>query len=319
MISVIVPAYNAGLRMRDCIESILRQKIKSGFEVIVVDDGSQDITTDIVKLFKSVRLLRQNHKGPAAARNLGAKKSKGDIVVFTDSDCVADKNWLAEMVKPFSRKEIVGVQGAYKTQQKSLVAKFAQVEIEGRYEIMKRQRYIDFIGTYSAAYRKNIFTKFGGFDESFPIASGEDTDLSFRMSRAGLKMAFNPHAIIYHRHPDSMRKYLKQKFWRAYWRVLLYRKNKDKIVKESYTPQVLKIQIGLFYLALASVALTLAGISKPILPTGLFSLLLLSTARFSIFAAKRDLAVGLVSPILVLLRSIVFSFGLAYGMLRVKK
>lgn len=111
------------------------------------------------------------------------------------------------MIKPFENKDIVGVQGRYKTKQSEIVAKFAQYEIEERYERMRRSRYIDFIGSYSAAYKRGVFLSEGGFDESYPIASGEDPDLSFRLASKGYKMVLNNRALVYHHHPDSLYTY----------------------------------------------------------------------------------------------------------------
>ncbi|MBU1120666.1 glycosyltransferase family 2 protein, partial [Candidatus Micrarchaeota archaeon] len=134
MISVIIPTFNAEKTIKDCINSILKQKINEEIELIVVDDGSNDRTREIVKSFGGkAKLIEQKHKGPAAARNNGAKNAKGEIILFTDSDCVVGENWVDEMSKPLKEKEAVGVQGSYKTEQKELIARFIQIEIEERY------------------------------------------------------------------------------------------------------------------------------------------------------------------------------------------
>jgi len=174
--SVIIPVYNSEKTIGKCLDSLMNQTKKPD-EIIVVDDRSEDRTSGIVKIFKNVILLEKDHEGPAAARNLGAKKAKGDILLFIDSDCIADKNWVSEMVKPFKRKGTAGVQGIYETKQKGLISRFVQLEIEDRYDRMKKFETLDFVGSYSAGYRKRIFLEFKGFDESFPIASGEDPEL----------------------------------------------------------------------------------------------------------------------------------------------
>ena len=77
-----------------------------------------------------------------------------------------------------------------------------------------------------------------GFDESFPVANNEDTDLSYRIAAAGHVMVFNPDAVVSHlRHPDSLRRYIRQKFWRGYWRMIVYRRHPGKMVKDTYTPR----------------------------------------------------------------------------------
>lgn len=315
MISIIVPVYNGEKTIGECLNSLTNQTKKPD-EIIVVDDGSRDKTKDVVRKFKNVILVGQGHKGPASARNLGAKKAKGEILLFTDSDCIPEKNWVSEMTKPFKNKETVGVQGRYKTEQKGLISRFVQLEIEDRYDRMKTFENIDFVGSYSAGYRKRIFLKFGGFDESFPTASGEDPEFSFKLSKFENKMVFNDKAIVYHNHLDSLGAYLRQKFWRAYWRVLLYRKHPSKIKSETYTPQILKFQIFTFYLFI------LSAVFSVLIPPAIYfvafflAMLILSTLPFSYKNLKKDKIVGLSTPVISISRTIVFSLGLIYGVVK---
>ena len=154
----------------------MKNQSSKNYEIIVVDDGSKDNTLNIVKKFRGVKLIKQIHKGPASARNLGVKHSKGGVVLFTDADCVPNKDWINNMVQPFKDKKIVGVVGTYKTLNKdSLIARFTGYEIMERHKKLKKERYTDFIGTYSAAYKKIFFLKFGGFDEKFSTSYGEDS------------------------------------------------------------------------------------------------------------------------------------------------
>ena len=314
MISVIVPTFNGEETIADCLNSLLNQRCSCEYEIMVVNDGSSDRTSDIVKKYP-VKLLAQEHRGPAATRNLGAINTSGNILLFTDDDCVAEKNWIEEMVKPLENKEIVGVQGRYKTDQRSLIARFAQYEIEERYERMQKHKYIDFIGSYSAAYRRDVFLKEGGFDESFPIASGEDPDLSFRLAAKGHKMVFTPGAVVYHHHPDTLLKYLRQKFYRAYWRVALYRKNPKKAVRDSYTPQTLKIQLGFFYLFVFSLIYAIATRYWGIIIAAFF-LFFLPSLPLSLAILRKDKAVGAAAPFLIMLRSAALGIGMVSGMLR---
>lgn len=308
--SLIVPAYNSASTIGECIESLLGQR-GAEFEVIIVDDGSTDNTRETVEKYP-VRLLTQEHRGPAVARNFGARNAAGEILVFTDADCVADENWLAEMLKPFENPEIVGAQGRYKTRQLSLMARFAQYEIEDRYDRMAKHEYIDFIGSYSAAYRKEIFLKEKGFDESYPIASGEDPDLSFRLADKGYKMVFNSNAIVYHYHPDTLGRYLKQKFYRAYWRVAMYRKNPEKAVRDSYTPQALKVQLGFFYLLVFSLIYAIVARYWVIAILSFFLFFLVSLP-LSLAILNKDKVVGIFAPFLIMLRDAALGMGMVYG------
>jgi glycosyltransferase involved in cell wall biosynthesis len=315
MISIVIPVYNVEKTIGECLSSLIDQTRKPD-EIIVVDDGSKDLTKEIASKFKNVIFLEKEHKGPASARNFGAKKAKGEILLFTDSDCTLDKNWVSEMVKPFEDKETVGVQGRYETKQKGMIARFVQLEIEDRYERMKKFGNIDFIGSYSAGYRKRTFLESGGFDESFPIASGEDPELSFKLAKSGNKMVFNEKAIVYHNHVDSLPAYLKQKFWRAYWRVLLYRKHPRKIKSESYTPQSLKLKIILSYLFVLGILFSLFIPSVFYISLLFLLLLIILTLPLSYKIFRKDRKLGLISPFLLILRTFVFSVGLIIGVLR---
>lgn len=314
--SIIIPVFNGEKTIKECLESLLNQQGKKNYEIIVVDDGSTDSTSEIAKKFSGkIKYIFQKNVGPAKARNNGAKNARGEMLVFIDSDCIAEKNWLEEMLKPFSDSEVKGVQGSYKTKQRDIIARFAQIEIEERYKKMSKKSSIDFIGSYSAAYRKEIFDKAGGFDERFPVASGEDPELSYKLAKSGNKLVFNPNAIVYHAHPNSLGDYLKNKFSRAYWRVLLYGKHKDKIISDSYTTQALKIQILLAALLFLSAVGWALNLLPPLLAIVIFAALILSFAPFTAFALKRDFGVGIIAMPVMFLRSIVFGAGLFLGVI----
>ena len=314
--SVIVPVYNGEETIVQCVESALKQNFEGEYEVIVVNDGSTDQTEARVKKSKDVKLISQPNKGPAAARNRGALEAKGEFIVFMDDDCAAEKDWLREMLKPFADQEVVGVQGRYKNAQKEFIAQLIQLEIEERYEKLKKQKYVDHIGTYSAAYRRETFLAVKGFDEKFPIASGEDIDLSYRLAERGHKLVFNWNAIVWHQHPVSVLHYYQVKFWRAYWRVRMYSKHKQKIMQDSYTSQNVKLQIGLcyvFFVGLGGLFFT----SKARFIVVLTALAwVVSILKFWRFALRKRPLVGIISPVFLALRTFVFAAGFAYGVFR---
>lgn len=315
MISVIIPVYNGEKTIGACLSALHEQTLKPD-EIIVVDDGSSDGTKETIKKSRATILLEQNHKGPASARNAGAKRAKGSILLFTDADCIPDKDWVNEMADSFKNKDITGVQGRYKTMQKNSMARFVQLEIEDRYDRMRKRKHIDFIGSYAAGYRKDVFLEFGGFDESFSMASGEDPDISFKLAAAGHKMVFNENAVVYHNHVSSLGAYMKQKFWRAYWRVHLYKKHPDKIAGESYTPQTLKIQIFLLIAVFSSLAMTLLYSQLLIISVISTILLLASTLPLTFKNMKKSFVAGLITPFISIMRTIVFALGLACGVLK---
>ncbi|MBI2598327.1 MAG: glycosyltransferase family 2 protein, partial [Candidatus Diapherotrites archaeon] len=226
-----------------------------------------------------------------------------------------------EMVKPFSDPEVIGVQGAYKTKQKEFCARFIQLEIEDRYEKIMKSKKIDWMGSYSAAYRRDAFFEVQGYDESFPTASGEDPELSFKLAKKGYKLAFNPNAIVFHKHDTSFFDYFKKKFFRAYWRVLLYKKHSDKMIKDSYTPQVLKLQIILFYLFIIFPVLgvLVLNLETQLIMKGEMTILFLgflTTLPFLIKAMQKDIALAAISPFIFCIRAAAFGTGLMAGIIK---
>ncbi len=312
-ISIIIPTFNSAKVLVRCLESLSNQTINNkNYEVIVVDDGSNDNTKEVVAKYP-VRYIYQHNRGPAAARNNGVMNAEGSIILFTDADCEPQPNWIEEMIKPMDNPQIAGVKGAYKTQQKEIVARLVQIEYEHKYERMKKFKYIDFIDTYSAGYRKEIFLKYNGFDERYPKASVEDQEFSFRLSHDGHKMVFNPDAIVFHRHSDNLLDYLKKKYKIAFWKAFLLKRHPEKIKTDTHTPQSLKIQM---LLSLCTI-LGFAGIFyKPLYHLSAFSLIsfLISCIPFVLFSMKRDPAVAFVSPVILFLRSLALSLGLGIGM-----
>jgi len=108
-VSVVIPVYNEEKVIGECLESLFEQT-GSDFEVIVVDDGSTDSTPTLLSEIKNPNLhvLKQDHKGPAAARNLGASRAKGDVLVFVDADMTFDKRFLLELCEPIVDGKIKG-------------------------------------------------------------------------------------------------------------------------------------------------------------------------------------------------------------------
>ncbi|RJQ53096.1 MAG: glycosyltransferase [Nitrospiraceae bacterium] len=322
MVSVIVPAYNAEKTLAGCLDSLTRQDYRGRYEVIVVDDGSTDSTARIAAGYSVAKLVRQENAGPSSARNKGAAAAEGEIILFTDSDCMPEPDWISEMLRPFNENpEIVGVKGAYKTRQKELAARFVQIEYEDKYAYMMRNKYIDFIDTYSAGFKKAVFLEMEGYDTEFPVACAEDIELSYRLSRRGYRMIFNPAAIVYHIHPDRLTGYLKKKYKFAYWRMLALRKNPGKSLKDSHTPQMMKLQLLFPPLIIGSAIPALLS-DKHLYLSGFILLVLLfgiTTASFTVRTLKRDFTVGLLSPALLFCRAAAQFSGVLSGIIYISK
>ncbi|MBU2634011.1 MAG: glycosyltransferase family 2 protein [Nanoarchaeota archaeon] len=186
-ISVIVATYNRKELLKKLIDSLLNQNYED-YEIIIVDDGSNDGTKEMLNGIKNKKLkfITQENLYPAVARNNGVKISKGEIIVFTDDDCIANKNWLKEIKKCFEEnKDIIAVEG--KTTSFDTTPFTKQVINE------KGRRY----ATCNMAVYKKTFLEINGFDEDYPFGTLEDQDLAARILREG-KIKFCDRAIIVH-------------------------------------------------------------------------------------------------------------------------
>lgn len=317
--SVIIPVYNGEKTISACVQSLLDQNInRDRYEIIVMDDGSMDKTREKTTVYTQVRYMYQENSGPAVARNNAVKIANGEIVLFIDADCEASRDWILEMTKPFVTSEIVGTKGAYRTKQDEWVARIVQMEYEMKYERMKRERYIDFIDTYSAAFRREVFIKTGGFDTTFPCASVEDQEFSFRLSGLGYKMVFNPDAIVYHLHSSSIPAYCKKKFKIAFWKISVLERHPGKILRDSHTPQTLKFEIFFAYLAIILFFASVFVVSRIFLFSGSFFLVIFIFLAIveikSVFL--HDLRLSVLSIFLLFLRSLALGSGLICGIIR---
>ncbi len=249
MFSVVVPALNAAATLPALLAALRAQTIPATeYEVIVVDDGSSDDSAQVASAL-GARVVRQAHRGPSAARNLGVSAARGEVMLFTDADCQPAVDWIEQMQLSLCDRTVAGVKGAYATQQREWTARLAQLEFEERYERLAHSGVIDFVDTHSLALRKSVLLEVGGYDAL--VLNNEDVDLSYRLAARGFRMAFNRRAVVYHRHPSIMRNYLRQKFWRGYWRMQVYSRYPYKMLADSYTPQSLKFQSALVPLLIA--------------------------------------------------------------------
>lgn len=313
-VSVIIPSYNNEKIISRCLEAVENQSLnRSDYEIIVVNDGSADNTEEEVRKFNDVQIINIEHSGPSVARNSGAKHAKGEILVFTDSDCLPTHNWLEAMTDPFSQTDIVGVKGIYCTKQTKIISNFVQLEYEYKYERMKKQTYIDFIDTYSAAYKKDVFLANGGFDSTFTHPSVEDQELSFRLSRKGYHMIFEPKAVVQHWHDETIREYWQRKFSIGFWKAVMLRWLPEKMVSDSHTSPSQRWQIVL----LASVfgAFILTPLNPLFIWVILISVVLffLVDITFLKFILNNDIKIGFIYPLIISVRAMALGAGLLKG------
>ena len=317
MISVIIPVKDGAQTLPACLEALLHQdgqQFGVDFEIIVVDDGSRDESANLAAQM-GVRVVSQANAGPAAARNLGASLAGGQLLAFTDADCIPMPDWLRQMSAPFENELVVGVKGTYATRERRLVPRFVQVEYAHKYERMLRLERIDFIDTYSAAYRREIFMQNGGFDPIFPVPSVEDQEFSFRLASKGYWLVFQPAAVVLHRHDRSLGEYALRKYGIGYWKAVMINWLPEKTFSDAHTPPSQRWQIVLLGLCVAAGFISLAWRPAGWLALASLAGFFLSGLPFAAFVWKRDRAMLPIVPGMLMARAAALAAGIAAGFL----
>ena len=212
-VSIIVCTYNRRKLFDECFESLLNQSYpKDNYEIIVVD-SSDDFSEELIKNYKEkaerhrimLKYFYQEPKGLAAARNLGIKNARGEIICFTDDDCVADRFWVEKLVEGFDNEQIGGVGGEIKAYNpKTSVEKYAKMDQESAIRN-------SFLITCNAAYRKDVLQQVGRFDPIFKFGA-DDNDIGLRVRSKGYELKYAPNAIVYHKHRTTLNDLIKQRY-----------------------------------------------------------------------------------------------------------
>jgi glycosyltransferase involved in cell wall biosynthesis len=213
--SIIIPAYSRPGPLSACLEAIAHLDYPlERFEVIVIDDGSSMPLDGIVASFSSriaARCLRQQHAGPAAARNKGAMCAQGEFLVFTDDDCLPHRNWLRSFAQRFvaTPHHLIGGR-TLNALPDNLYSATSQAIIEVVYEHFNAAGEALFFASNNFAVPAETFRQVGGFNEDF--FTSEDREFCDRWSFRGYGMSYAPDAVICHAHPLSLGALWRQHF-----------------------------------------------------------------------------------------------------------
>src|SRR5258705_4628428 len=220
-VSVVVCAYNAEPTMEACLES-LRNLRYPAFEVVVVDDGSKDRTGTIADSFEGIHVIHQENKGLSAARNVGIEASLGEIVAFTDSDCVVDPDWLHYLVATFLQTGLPAVGGPnLPPPEDSVVAACAAASPGGPMEVLLDDVEAEHIPGCNMAFRREVLDEIGGFDPIYRSA-GDDVDLCWRLQDLRYPIRVSPGALVLQLPRDTMKAYIGQQKGYGKAEALLY-------------------------------------------------------------------------------------------------
>ena len=230
MMSVIICSYNGSSTVESCLRSM--QQIRyPNFEVIFVDDGSTDNTQAILKDFESwppLRIITQKNMGLSYARNVGMNAAKGEIIVYTDSDCEADEDWLYYLALAMVRSNHTGMGGPNLIPDEgSWVADCVGLSPGGPTHVMIDDRTAEHVPGCNMAFYTWAAKEVYGFDSQFRKA-GDDVDFIWRLQNHGYTIGFSPSAQVWHYRRNSVQAYLKQQRGYGEAEALLKYKHPDK-------------------------------------------------------------------------------------------
>ena len=246
-ISIIVCCYGGELTIENTLQSLLRQNIlNEDYEVVIVDDGSKDKTSEIINNFikkntnskeASFNYFRKRNEGLSIARNFGISKSRADIVSFIDEDAIAREDLLKNVIKYFNENESVNCLGGeieiYDNQNE-----FANLFHDSFFAVyMSDPKSI--IGT-NMSFRKSFLKQAGGFQPEFTYRG--DESVLFEKSKDILVKGRSSDVVIKHFQPDNQNKWIKTRFENGYFKAaidLFMRKEKKYIYKEILKKTVL--------------------------------------------------------------------------------
>jgi GT2 family glycosyltransferase len=208
-VSVVVCSYNGARTLDECLRSLGRLDYPS-YEVILVDDGSTDGTSEIAGRFPDIKYIHQPNLGLSVARNVGAQASSGDVVAYTDSDCVADEHWLFHLVTAMLGQSADAIGGPnLPPPTDSWTAQCVAASPGGPSHVMLDDRRAEHVPGCNMAFRRDTLLALGGFDSQFRQA-GDDVDICWRFLDAGKTIGYAPSAVVWHHRRNTVKAYLRQ-------------------------------------------------------------------------------------------------------------
>lgn len=307
--TVVIPTYQRPALLLNCLNALAGQRLpRDQYEIIVVDDGNSSETEAAVTQFArqtaqsggplEVRYLGQpERRGPAAARNRGWRAARGRVIAFTDDDCLPQPEWLSAALASFQR----GAQ---------VVTGQLRMPLPGNPTAHDRTTVLletaEFI-TANCFCRKSTLERVGGFEEAFDIAWREDSDLQFKLIRAGIPIGRCPEAVIVHP--------MREAPWYAPLRnerknsydALLYKRHPDLFRERiptyrglvlQYYGSVLGLGAGVAGLLAGKPAVTVVGFGTWAVLSGDLILRHLPEQRITWTSTKHAVATGVATPFL---------------------
>lgn len=233
-ISVVVPTFERMDVLPEVLDALESQRGAPPFEVVVIDDGSKDDTPDYLaerRFAVPARVLYQENRGPAAARNAGVRAAAGRLVAFLGDDTVPTPGWLAHHVEAHEERgggEELAVIGYTRWHPRVRTDPFLhyinEYGLQFGYRLIEDPEDVPFNFFYTSnlsLHRSRLLDE--PFDERFPYAAWEDIELSYRLSRTGQRLVYEPRAVTLHDHPTDLDRFMARQEKAGYSAVVFHR------------------------------------------------------------------------------------------------
>lgn len=280
--SIIVPTYSRPGQLRLCLEALACLKYpQESFEVIVIDDGGEFSIESLVNSFQGqidVKYFKQEHAGPATARNTGGERAKNEFLAFTDDDCAPAPDWLQRLASRFEDFPDHGIGGRIlNSLPENVYSEAGCMLTDYLYEYYRTSKgQVRFFASNNLAFPRKHFLQIGGFNKTFPLPAAEDRELCDRWLRMGFGLTYAPEVAVYHGHDLALRT-----FWKQH---LNY--GRGAFVFHQLCPQPIEVEPLSFYLKLLQYPFTQSR-KRKIRLSGLFLLSQMANA-IGYFLQKRS-------------------------------
>ena len=295
-VSIVIPAYNAEHTLRECLQAVTTLESTSEVEVIVVNDGSTDRTSEVASSFPGVRVIEIRHGGAARATNIGIQAAHYDIVVLVDADAVVENDWLKKIIPSLDDPTIAAVSGYVVTANSSIIGKLMGYDVESRLDRVPMDT--DNLSTTNAACRRAALFEVGLLNEELKV--GYDVDLSRRLKAAGYHLLLRKDVTCRHYWKDNLKDYLGQQYNYAYYRMELARRFRKPHDRVTGLGMILQVPLTLTLL----LASCLGSLASPLAPLLLLLLPLTHLPRTVSFLRRRKDSCVLMLPLLFTIRDL---------------
>ena len=251
--SIIVPVFNRPDEVDELLDSLTRQTMRD-FEVVIVEDGSQQPCEDVCQKYVGrlpLHYYAKANSGPGQSRNYGVERARGEYVIILDSDVIVPEDYLKAVDDELRREPCDAFGGpdrahpSFTPTQKAISYSMTSFFTTGGIRGGKKKLDKFYPRSFNMGMRRDVYNKLGGFSK---MRFGEDIDFSIRIFKGGYRCRLFPGAWVYHKRRTDFRKFWRQVFNSGIARINLYKKYPESLKVVHLLPAV--FTVGIFVLAI---------------------------------------------------------------------